>query len=198
MLQKVRDFYFSGGRILSTAEIPFKSVEFGKDQQAADLIKEIYGVDSQPTEQFFKQNAAGGKLLYIPRTTIESLTEAIAQLLPDGDVMIDPVEALTHEDRGDVLIGVDVYKDLPPELLGAFSYIHKVKEGKDIYLFANSTNEPVNTLVKIRGRKNLERWNPHTGTISKWRAEYLKVDGEPYTVIYLELDPVSSVFAVGE
>lgn len=197
MLQKMRDFYLAGGRILSTAELPFKSVEFGKDAEVGVLIKEIYGVDSQPSERFLRENQAGGKLLYLPKTTIETLTEAINQLLPDGDVIIQPIEKLTHKDRGDVLIGVDVYKDLPQKLLGAFSYIHKVKDGLDVYLFANSTNEPINTQVKLQGKKKLEKWDPHTGTFEQWPTKCVEENGHTYTVVDLSMDPVNSVFAVG-
>ena len=34
---------------------------------------------------------------------------------------------------------------------GALTYIHKVKNGRDIYFFANSSEKPVDTKVVLRG-----------------------------------------------
>ena len=37
---------------------------------------------------------------------------------------------------------------------GAVTYIHKVKDGRDIYFIANSTNEPIETSIVLRGKTN--------------------------------------------
>ena len=36
---------------------------------------------------------------------------------------------------------------------GALTYIHKVKSGRDIYFFANSTDAAVDATVVLRGRR---------------------------------------------
>lgn len=97
-------------------------------------------------------------------------------------------------------MGVERFRDLPADELGMFSYIHKQKEGQDIYLFANSTDKPVDTQVSLKGKLKLEKWNPHTGTIGKWEdVEYDRhADGTIYTRIRLTLEPVSAVFAIGK
>ena len=38
---------------------------------------------------------------------------------------------------------------------GALTCLHKVKDGRDIYFFANSQDVPVDTKVVLRGAKNL-------------------------------------------
>lgn len=83
-----------------------------------------------------------------------------------------------------------------PELdsdFGKFSYIHKVKDKHDIYYFANSGDEPIQTEVFIRGRHVLEKWNPHNGNIDKnIKVEYVRKAGENYTRFALKLEPVKS------
>src|SRR6185369_10841842 len=48
---------------------------------------------------------------------------------------------------------------------GALTYIHKVKNGRDIYFFSNSSPRAIDTKVVLRGRKTLGTWNPHSGTV---------------------------------
>ena len=114
---------------------------------------------------------------------------------------VDPVETLAAAGLpGQPLLGVERFRDLPADELGMFSYIHKQKEGQDIYLFANSTDKPVDTQVSLKGKLKLEKWNPHTGTIGKWEdVEYDRhADGTIYTRIRLTLEPVSAVFTIGK
>ena len=70
----------------------------------------------------------------------------------------------------------------------------------DIYLFANSTNVPVTTRVKLKGRLKPEKWNAHDGTTALWEDVTYETmpSGEICTVLPLQLPPVSSLFAVAE
>ena len=52
---------------------------------------------------------------------------------------------------------------LYPDYDGAVTYIHKVKDGKDIYFFANSRDAAVDCKVVLRGKKNVALWDPQTG-----------------------------------
>lgn len=199
MLKKLQDFYKAGGKILFTGNIAFKAAEFGKDAEVAALIKEFLGLDSQPVNNFALTNKAGGKILYITKATAESLNAAVDELLPNGDVLIDSVPGIDRPDFGEVVMGID-FKGVgvPDELVGEVSYIHKVKDGRDVYLFINSSMKPVTTQVKVRGKKTLEQWNPHTGKIGLWNTRYVKINGQDYTTFTLNLTPVTSLFAVGD
>jgi hypothetical protein len=73
-----------------------------------------------------------------------------------------------------------------------------VKDGKDIYFFANSTDNPVDTQVVLRGEKKLSMWNPHTGERSTVEAKVSNDRGESVTTVQLKLDPIKSVFYVSE
>jgi hypothetical protein len=79
---------------------------------------------------------------------------------------------------------------------GALTYIHKVKNGRNIYFFANSSDKPIDTKVTFRGNQNLETWNPHTGDQQKTELAQTDIDGQPATTIKLTLAPISSVFYI--
>jgi hypothetical protein len=83
---------------------------------------------------------------------------------------------------------------LYPDYDGALTYIHKIKDGKDIYFFANSQDTPVDTKVVLRGKKTLAIWNPHTGERKPAEA----AQSEEATTVHLSLAPVTAVFYVSE
>jgi hypothetical protein len=85
-----------------------------------------------------------------------------------------------------------------PAYDGALTYIHKVKDGRDIYFFANSQDTPVDTKVVLRGRKSLALWNPHTGERQQADATQAEAGGQPVTTVHLVLAPVTAVFYVQE
>jgi hypothetical protein len=80
---------------------------------------------------------------------------------------------------------------------GKFNYIHKIKNGKDIFMFTNSSDEKIETEVILKGKIRLEEWNPHNGEISDMKMETRQKDGKYYTHARLSLNPVKSVFWVG-
>ena len=180
-LEKVRDFYQNGGLVIATSLLPFKSAEKGEDQKVIDLIQEIFSVNAlsqNPSMDYSNSNEQGGKAFFFPSATRAKISGALGQ--HSVDVSFDPVPVMATD-------------------YGKFSYIHKVKDGKDIYYFANSTDEMIDTEVWLRGNLALEDWNPHTGEIQRLANMEISVkDGQTYTKCQLELDPVSSTFWVAE
>lgn len=203
-LKKINAFYQAGGKILATGQLPCKSAEFGMDNELANLIKEIFGInplEPMPDSQISVSNQQGGKAIFLPLAEKEALANAIDTLLPYPDVHIEKVAQLNQSDAlHRPLLGVDEYRNLPSEKLGMLSYIHKQKNGKDIYLFANSTDHPVKTQVALKGKLDLENWNPYTGsTGERMNVRYEKKEnGIVYTVFTLDLSPVYSIFVIGE
>ena len=200
-LQKIFAFYESGGKIIATGEIPSKSAEFGKETEVIRLMKKMFGIDPsviQPSDNFIKSNEFGGTIHYIRNITAQNLRESTDELISECDVRIATVESLENPDSK-ILLGVDKYRNLPAEELGVFSYLHKQKEGREIFFFANSTNIPVNTIVRFKGKLTFEKWDPHTGAITSWPAFWTSDDkGNLFTTIHLELNPVKSTFAVSK
>lgn len=203
-LKKIKAFYEAGGKILATNQLPGKSAEFGQDNELRKLIKEIFGInplEPMPDEQVSASNQQGGKAIFLPLAEKDVLTKTIEILLPHPDVHIEQVKQLDQPDAlHRPLVGVDEYRNLPSEKLGMLSYIHKQKNGKDIYLFANSTDHPVKTNVALKGKLTLETWNPYTGSIEKKvDIKYQKKEnGITYTTFTLNLSPVNSIFIIGE
>ena len=76
------------------------------------------------------------------------------------------------------------------------SYLHKVKEGRNVYFIANSTDRRVDAAVTLRGKLTLQRWNPHTGEVAPLATTDAVEHGQPFTQAQLQLEPVQSVILV--
>jgi hypothetical protein len=181
-LEKIRDFYNKGGMVIATTLLPFKSAEMGEDHKVIDLIQEIFDMDAlaQDTDRIQRNsNDKGGSSVFIPKPDKNNLGEAlVSRLAPDIEFIPGPQLATDF---------------------GKFSYIHKIKEGRDIYYIANSSDEKVETEVLFRGKLSLEKWDPHNSSIAKEiETEYIEKNNQPFTKISLRLDPVNSVFYISK
>ncbi|MGD0652051.1 MAG: glycosyl hydrolase [Verrucomicrobiia bacterium] len=195
--KKILEFYRAGGTVIATRKLPTKSAEFKQDKQVQQIIGEIFGIPAygpmtaairaftDDFKTFFAHpNQAGGKAYFLPQPEPKMVDAVLKEAVPVRDVDIQmapmwPVEMNTAYD-------------------GALTYIHKVKDGRDIYFFANSTDAPVDTKVVLRGNKNLAIWNPHTGEREKAEIAVSESAGQPVTTVRLILQPVTSVFYVQE
>jgi len=180
-LEKIRDFYNKGGLVISTTMLPFKSSEMGQDQKVINLVEEIFGVNPMERDTVIcsRKNNSGGKAIFIPKPDKSNLREALNNsFLPDVRFTSDPK------------LSTD---------FGKFSYIHKIKDGKDIFFFANSSDEAIETDVILRGKLKLEYWDPHTGTVSRLqKVSYTQINGQTYTRCQLNLKGVQSTFLISK
>lgn len=184
VLERLKVFYDCGGKVISTTQLPFKSAEPGHDQKVIDLVKAIFGIDPEVANQSGKiqsqSNDNGGESTFIPHPDKENISAFLDKNVPAADVQFLPAPELKSG-------------------IGYFSYVHKIKDGKDIYYFANSSDDKIETEVLLRGNLKLEKWNPHTGLIGKGlHAEFIKEDVMEFTKFSLVLEPVSSTFLIGE
>ncbi len=177
-LQKIKDFYDQGGLVISTGQLPFKSSNMGQDKEVQDLISEMFGVDPKaPLTSEIKRNdnIYKGKAIHIPNPTDKNLSEAINANVV-ADVQFSPSPILATD-------------------IGKFNYIHKIKDGKDIYFFSNSSDETIETEVTLKGNHNLNTADPHTGKIlSLENVSHFKVGNQELTKGTLKLEPVSATF----
>ena len=92
----------------------------------------------------------------------------------------------------------DVAMDAPAPLPGgSLGYLHKQKENRNIYYFANSSDLAVSCPVTLRGKiEDPWFWDPHTGTRARADCFYSEKSGIPVTAISLELPPVQSIFLI--
>jgi len=199
---KIKEFYDKGGQIIATGVLPSQSTEFGRDQEVQRAMADIFGVSpGEPLKAdvkraqdrdnlyvfwyFIKKNSAGGTAIYIQQPHPWLLNYVLNLELPLRDVGFgsDILGTLTPPKRG-------------ADYDGALTYIHKVKDGRDIYFFANSSPKAVDTKVVLRGDRVLTIWNPHTG--GQERAEFTpgQAAGQSITTLHLTLPSVSSLFFV--
>ncbi len=148
--EKIRDFYGSGGAVIATSKLPSRSAEFHRDQDVQQIMNSVFRVDgdAQTNGYFFTSNAAGGKAFFLPKATASLLDAVLRRAIPVGDVDIQ--EPVWPSQSG-------------TDYTGALTYIHKVKDGRDVYFFANSSPRDVQTRVTLRDRKDLVIWDPKTG-----------------------------------
>ena len=197
---KIRDFYDKGGKVIATGKLPTRSAEFGKDKEVQQAIADVFGVmpgeplkadvrRAQDRQNFYvfwyyiHKNQAGGQAIFLPVVHPWLIDYALKLVLPQRDVDIqEPIAPLR---RGN-------------EYEGALTYIHKVKDNRDIYFFANSSPKDVDTKVVLRGHKNLRIWNPHTGEQQAAELTPGEANGQPVTTIHLVLPSVTSLFFIGE
>jgi hypothetical protein len=197
---KVLEFYRNGGTVIATSQLPDRSAEFGRDQQVRKAVAEVFGVpaDGPVTADvrrvvgdrnsfvffyFVNHNQAGGQAFFLPRAEPALINAVLKQVLPVRDVDIQEPMWLLRRGR---------------DYDGALTYIHKVKDGRDIYFFANSSEKSVDTKVVLRGNKDLTIWNPHTGQREQAQLTHAETGGEPTTTLRLVLSPVSSLCYVQE
>ncbi|WP_372772745.1 glycosyl hydrolase [Mangrovibacterium sp.] len=183
-LQKLKQFHADGGTIIATTLLPFKSAEPGKDKEVIDLIEDVFGINplrqNDLNDNAVSENGSGGKAVFIPLPSSQKLAEVLEKYTPSSDVKFEDNPVLKSD-------------------FGKFNYIHKMKDGKHIYFFTNSSDEVVQTEVVVRGKLNLESWNPHNGKVTKLEASSNFVeDGQPSVTYQLTLNPVSSVFWLGD
>lgn len=173
-MRAIRKFVESGGRVVATSRLPARSATLGGDTEVASDSAMVFGQPPEAGRSFSKKShPSGGAAYFVPDPL--ALHEALADALPDADVTFPETSGPPGPEEG------------------MLSYLHKVKDGKDIYYFANSTGRPVDMPVTLRGRHGLECWNPRDGTRVPVQVE----DAEPSrTSFRLRLAPVESLFFV--
>lgn len=195
--RKVLEFYRAGGTIIAMRRLPSKSAEFKRDKEVQAMAAEVFGIpqDNPVTAEitivvddfksyFMNRNSAGGRGYFLPQPDINILNAVLKQAVPVRDVEIQEAPMWPVK--------------MGPAYDGALTYLHKVKDGRDIYFFANSADRPVDVKVALRGDKNLAVWNPHTGEKEKAEVTKSETAGQPVTTLHLILSPVKATFFVQE
>lgn len=195
--RRILEFYRGGGTVIAVHKLPTKSAEFRRDGEVREMVGEVFGfperdpmtAEIRPVVDDFKNyfanhNASGGRSYFLPQPDIKLLNTVLKEAVPVRDVDIQQPPTWPVK--------------LGPEYDGALTYIHKVKDGKDIYFFANSRDTAVDTKVVLRGAKKLALWNPHTGERLPAESTQSEQGGQTVTTVRLVLDAVTAVFFVQE
>ncbi|MBE6725529.1 MAG: hypothetical protein E7576_10120 [Ruminococcaceae bacterium] len=186
--------------------------ESPEDEEVDALIRGLFGdnvTDPHVIRSHYKnENEQGGIAYFFPanRTTIDGTDTVTADILLQA----------THNFH----INFDVYAEKRPkvEFLGvvnqhlpdflkigidrrlargcSMNCIHKKYAGSEIYFITNTTGNDYRGHVLLRGRLVPEEWNPANGKVKKCVSETVRVSGEIYTRVALELEASSCVFLV--
>ncbi|MES1219161.1 MAG: glycosyl hydrolase, partial [Bacteroidota bacterium] len=183
-LEKIKAFYDNGGKVIATSMLPSASAEFGEDEKVVSLIKTMFSIDPRnpmpETISTISTNAKGGKLVFVPKPSSSILSDILEKIGVVADVIFEN-------------------NPQPNSSKGVLDYLHKKKDGKDIYFFANSSDDAVNTQAVVRGRIKPVLWNPYDGSTSPiGEVRYVNMGSEVYTSFPLSLTAINSVFVVGE
>jgi len=183
--KKLLEFYRGGGAIIGTLKLPAQSAEFGRDKEVQAMTAEVFGTSFEDSKSYsLKSNSAGGRGYFVPQPDITILNTILKEVDPvrDVDIQEPPLWPVKLDSNYD----------------GALTYIHKVRAGRDIYFFSNSSDNAVDTKVVLRGDKNLTIWNPHTGGVEKAETAKSQSGGQPVTTVHLVLPAVTATFFVQE
>ncbi len=193
-LQKVKAFYEAGGKVIATTQLPSRSAEFGHDDEVRKTIEAMFPSSSMNDRGYAgNAHASGGAAYFVPslKDNGSALAAALEDAMPTADVRFGSgTPRFTHLPQSG---------SRPPKEgkhVGMFSYIHKVKDGRNLYFFANSADQAVDTEVTLRGKLRLQRWDPRTGDITPPKTTDVVEDGQPFTKAELKLGPMKAIFFV--
>ena len=144
------------------------------------------GIERQRLTEIHRPRAA-----FLPQPTPGALKKALDELIDVPDVKI-----ASHD--GSALPENKINPRWSYDYDGMIQYIHKVKDGRDFYLVANSSNSDVVLDVTLRGKfKTLEIWNPLTGARTPIDESRLTRTPNSVTINSLSLPSVTALFIMG-
>ncbi|HWS00601.1 MAG TPA: glycosyl hydrolase, partial [Prolixibacteraceae bacterium] len=124
VLQKIQSWAEQGGKVIATSMLPCQSAEFGKDQEVVSIVKALFGIDptgSMPVSNGkIRETGKGGKVAFVPHPDASSLSAIMEQMDLAADLVFESLPVLSDEKT-------------------EVSYIHKVRENRNIWYIANSS-----------------------------------------------------------
>lgn len=166
VMQKVKDFYDCGGRVIFTSRLPEQAAEPGFDPVVRKLVRSILENSSD----------SAGKAAFVAEADYGGLAAVLSEFLKLPDVALDAPAPL------------------PGGSLGYLH--KQKKNRNIYYLANSSEQAvscPVTLRGKI---KDPWFWDPHTGTRSQADCFYSEKNGISVTAVTLELPPVRSIFLI--
>jgi len=187
-LEKIREFYEKGGKIVFTVLLPFQSAEHGDDEAPCKMFMKLFNIDPRKIAKeiesfkgivskndirvFRSRNAKGGIACFIrtrgPLSAIkpDALVKKVLSSMLTEDVEIDNHEILC---------------------------LHKVKGNNDIYFITNLSERDQKFTARLKNTGRVEAWDPEKGEVSSTLV-YRTHKGR--TEISLQLPRHSSTFLV--
>ncbi|TWU38365.1 glycosyl hydrolase [Novipirellula artificiosorum] len=173
-LAKAKAFFDQGGVVIGYGQLPTKSGSVGQpSSEIMKLRRAIWGSDTQPGTTACRTNDAGGRSYFLPEK-------------PD----VNSISAALHQDAGIP----PVVEVLEGETNNWLHVLHRVKEGKDVFLICNQDhqNEAKTFRLKVTADGFPEVWDAMRNDIT---SVAFKRTGK--TVEFpLRLEPMESILLV--
>ncbi len=159
-----------------------------REQNAyGQYVMQYPGVETRALSEIRRERA-----IFLPKPTPDALRGALDALIAVPDVRI-----VSHD--GKRLPTVDIAPRGHLDYDGMVQYIHKVKDGRDFYLVANSSNSSVALDVSLRGQfETLEYWDPMTGEILPVPETAITRAEDHVTIRNFTLNAIQAKFIVGK
>ncbi|NMB12563.1 MAG: hypothetical protein GX977_09790 [Firmicutes bacterium] len=180
-LDKLEEFYEAGGKILGEAVLPTENLQ-GSEGKLGHRIEALFGIDPEvirstflegevEPKRYINKNTAGGTAVFLQSSGLNQMDEPAwldesIRLCISPDVEIDDDEVF---------------------------YLHRVKDGKDIYFFVNPTDQARDVSCRLAKAGRPEHWVSETGEI---QPLYVCEIGSDYTAFPLGLAPYGSALIV--
>ncbi len=220
-LEVAADFFDAGGKIIATGTLPSTAIEStpddNRDSEVRSLVSHIFGSDAANENVMRRysinrnENGGAAYTLYFTKTAADGtnmvdsklLDSALSDLEVSFDVSLP--EMARYESTGALNSPYPLFKKmgfsnhLPNG--GMINYIHKKRGDIDIYFISNTTNIKLETPLILRGKLEIDEWNPHTGKIRKHTPTYfvknIGSESVTFTQTDLSLDSAKSLILVG-
>lgn len=173
-LAKAKKFFDAGGVVVGYGHLPSKSGAVGRS--SAEIVKlrdAIWTSDAKVSAQVCKTNSAGGRSYFLPeKPDVKTITSVL-----NKDAGIPPVVEVLEGETGNWLHA-----------------LHRVKDGKDIFLICNQdhVNDAKTFRLRVKAKGFPEIWDAMRNAIRS-----LEFDRNGDSVDFnLTLEPTESVMLV--
>ncbi len=216
--RRLLEFFRAGGKIIGTGDVPEMAFEYDRtkrnDREVREIMDMIFGHDARDEnimrDYCYNRNENGGEayFLYFSRTSADGtnmvssrqISEALASFDIPYDIYLpgmprfEATGALNNTYKDFVRLGLNTA--IPGG--GMLNHIHKKRGTTDIYYFSNTTERDYKHTALLRGALSPEIWDPHTVTVKKADFSYVKISGELYTKLDIDLASSKSLFIISD
>lgn len=184
-LEKLKEYYDNGGKIISTYRLPSKSAEKDMDDKVQEIIQYIFGQDAYNSKVegrvYKNQGKTGGSAFFI-----HSYAYGSHEYYKNPSLMEIAIDESIRT-RDISFKGANTYGE------GYISYIHKTSEESDVFFIANTGNEKYTGTVTLKGTFRPVILNPHTGEITVPEYKQYKLNGNKVTNVKIEISSLRSI-----
>lgn len=186
-LAKIEEFVQSGGKLGGDALLPYKSIE-GEAADLAERIEALFGINPVSLRDTFLQSEEKGQKL-MERSVGKGKVVFVTGL---GYKANDDCGALSLLDK---TMRACVTPEIEIDSEEVF-YLHRVKDGKDLFFLINPVEEPADITVVFDGAHTPEVWDLENGGIERAKV-YRIEDGR--TSMHVHMEPFgSALFSFAE